>query len=258
MNAPMLQIADLTKRFGGLVALDHVTLDFEANVLHAIIGPNGAGKTTLFNTISGMLKSDSGTVRFRGTDISGMAPHRISRLGMSRSLQIKSVFDSMTVAENLWIAAQAREGVMHPFSNRSRFGRTAERVDEILEQTGLEGLRDLPAGTLSYGDVALLEIGIALATGPTLLLLDEPICGMGPAETEATVEKIRHLAESVDIIIIEHDMPVVFDLADRITVMAQGGVLARGAPQDIAKNAAVREAYLGDEDEEEDEDGFDA
>ena len=253
MNAPMLRIADLTKRFGGLVALDRVTLDFEPNVLHAIIGPNGAGKTTLFNVISGMLKSDSGTVQFRGRDISGMAPHRISRLGMSRSLQIKSVFDSMTVAENLWIAAQARQGVMHPFASRSRFGRTTERVDGILEQIGLTGLRNSPAGTLSYGDVALLEIGIALATEPSLLLLDEPICGMGPAETAETVEKIRHLAEEVDVIIIEHDMPVVFDLADRITVMAQGGVLARGTPDEIAKNAAVREAYLGDEEEEEDD-----
>ncbi|MCY3828254.1 MAG: ABC transporter ATP-binding protein [Rhodospirillaceae bacterium] len=253
MTAPMLEIDNLTKRFGGLVALDHVTLDFEPDVLHAIIGPNGAGKTTLFNTISGMLKSDSGTVRFRGTDISGMAPHRISRLGMSRSLQIKSVFDSMTVAENLWIAAQARQGVMHPFASRSRFGRTAERVDEVLEQTGLSGLRSVPAGTLSYGDVALLEIGIALATGPSLLLLDEPICGMGPAETAATVEKIRHLAESVDIVVIEHDMPVVFDLADRITVMAQGGILARGAPDEIANNAAVREAYLGEEEDDEDD-----
>lgn len=253
MTVPMLQIADLTKRFGGLVALDNVTLDLEPNVLHAIIGPNGAGKTTLFNTISGMLKSDSGAVRFHGIDISRMPPHKISRLGMSRSLQIKSVFDSMTVAENLWIAAQARQGVMHAFARRSSFVGTSKRVDAVLEQTGLGDLRDTSAGTLSYGDVALLEIGIALATEPKLLLLDEPICGMGPAETEATVEKIRQLAKSVDIIIIEHDMPVVFDLAEQITVMAQGGVLARGAPQDIAKNAAVREAYLGDEDDDDEE-----
>ncbi len=244
---PLLQINGLSKHFGGLRALDDVNLALEPDRLHAIIGPNGAGKTTLFNVVTGTLPATSGTVTFRGQDITGLAPHRISQLGLARTLQIKSVFDALSVEDNIWIAAETRRGVFRPFSRVRDDQETADKVEAVLEETGLDAMRNEIAGTMSYGDVALLEIGIALATEPTLLLLDEPICGMGPAETKSTVRRIRELSKRVDVIIIEHDMPTVFDLADEITVMVQGQVLAKGSPEDIAKDASVREAYLGDE-----------
>lgn len=244
---PLLRVTDLSKHFGRLRALDNVNLALEPGRLHAIIGPNGAGKTTLFNVINGTLPATSGTVTFRGRDITGLAPHRISKLGLARTLQIKSVFDALSVEDNIWIAAETRRGVFRPFSRVKSDKETADKVEAVLEETGLTGMRHEMAGALSYGDVALLEIGIALATEPTLLLLDEPICGMGPTETQSTVRRIRELSKHVDVIIIEHDMPTVFDLADEITVMVQGQVLAKGPPEDIAKDKSVREAYLGDE-----------
>jgi len=243
----LLEIKDLSKHFGGLKALDGVDMVLEPDRLHAIIGPNGAGKTTLFNVITGTLPATSGTVTFGGRDITGLAPHRISQLGLARTLQIKSVFDALTVEDNILIAAETRRGVFRPFARIRDDRETVDKVEAVLEETGLNDIRGELAGTLSYGDVALLEIGIALATEPTLLLLDEPICGMGPAETKDTIKRIRALSKRVDIVIIEHDMPTVFDLADEITVMVQGRVLAKGSPDAIAKDAAVREAYLGDE-----------
>lgn len=243
----LLKIDGLSKRFGGLRALDNVDMSLEPGRLHAIIGPNGAGKTTLFNVITGTLPATSGTVYFRGENITGLAPHRISQLGLARTLQIKSVFDALSVEDNIWVAAESRRGVFRPFARVRDDHETADKVEAVLEETGLNDMRSELAGTLSYGDVALLEIGIALATEPSLLLLDEPICGMGPAETKTTVRRIRELSKRVDVVIIEHDMPTVFNLADEITVMVQGQVLAKGPPEEIAKDAAVREAYLGDE-----------
>lgn len=245
---PLLEIQSLSKHFGGLKALDEVDVSLEPGRLHAIIGPNGAGKTTLFNVISGTLPPTNGQVIFQGKDITRLAPHRISQLGLARTLQIKSVFDSLTVEDNVWIAAESRRGVFRPFARVRDDRETAKKVDAVLEDTGLSGMRSEVAGTLSYGDVALLEIAIALATEPSLLLLDEPICGMGPSETQSTIARIRKLSKRIDIVIIEHDMPAVFDLADEITVMVQGQVLAKGTPEEIATNKATREAYLGDED----------
>lgn len=244
----LLELDGLSKYFGGLRALDNVNLTLEAGPLHAIIGPNGAGKTTLFNVITGTLPATSGKILFRGQDISRLKPHRISQLGLARTLQIKSVFDALSVEDNIWIAAETRRGVFRPFARLRDDRETAAKVEAVLEETGLADMRNEIAGNMSYGDVALLEIGIALATEPKLLLLDEPICGMGPAETEATISRIRALSKRLDVIIIEHDMPAVFDLADRITVMVQGQVLASGTPEEIAADKAVREAYLGDED----------
>ena len=242
---PVLSIVGLTKRFGGLTAVDNLTLAFAPKRLHAIIGPNGAGKTTLFNLISGFLPSDEGRVFFAGQEISRLKPHRISRLGISRTLQVKSVFNQLSVADNLWITAQAKRGVLNPFRPTSSYRESCEIVERVLEQLGLTALANQLAGTLSYGDVALLEIGMAIAAEPKLLLLDEPICGMSPAETERTVVKIRELAQTIDIVLIEHDMEVVFDIADDITVMAQGAILASGSPKEIAADERVREAYLG-------------
>jgi branched-chain amino acid transport system ATP-binding protein len=235
----------LTKRFGGLTAVDNLSVSLPRGRLQAIIGPNGAGKTTFFNLVSGLLSADSGRVFFLGRDISGLRPHEISRLGIKRTLQIKSVFGQLSVAENLWVTRQARSRFLHPLRDASRDLETKARVENTLEQIGMTGLAHRQAGTLSYGDVALLEIGMALISEPRLLLLDEPTCGMSPAETDRAVTKIRDLARTIDIVIIEHDMEVVFGIADDITVMAQGAVLASGSPKEIAADERVREAYLG-------------
>ena len=240
-----LEVRGLTRSFGGLTAVDHVDFTLPGGELHAIIGPNGAGKTTFFNLVSGFIAADEGQVLFHGKEILGKPPHHIARMGIARTLQIKSVFSGLTVYDNVWIAAEARKKFLHPFKPAKSFTATGEAVDRILAEVGLSmHSRDL-AGNLSYGDVALLEIAIALATGPKLLLLDEPISGMSPAETERTAAKIKQLSKALDIILIEHDMEVVFGIADRITVMTQGKVLTQGTPQEVARDVRVQEAYLG-------------
>ena len=245
MNDPVLRIDNLTKRFGGLTAVDNLSLSLPRGRLQAIIGPNGAGKTTFFNLVSGLLSADSGRVFFLGRDITGLKPHEISRLGIKRTLQVKSVFAQLTVAENLWITFEGSNRFLHPLRDAESDPVARERVERTLEQIGLTALARRQAGTLSYGDVALLEIGMALISDPQLLLLDEPTCGMSPAETERAVAKIREMARTIDIIIIEHDMPVVFGIADAITVMAQGAILASGNAKQISEDERVREAYLG-------------
>jgi branched-chain amino acid transport system ATP-binding protein len=250
LGESVLRTEQLTKRFGGLIAVNNLTLHLAGGRLHAIIGPNGAGKTTLFNLISGLLTADGGRVFFHGRNITGLKPHEISRLGIKRTLQIKSVFPRLSVVDNLWITSQAGQRFLHPFRDASRDRATREKVDRTLERIGMSALAQRQAGTLSYGHVALLEIGMALISEPRLLLLDEPTCGMSPAETERAVEKIRELARAIDIVIIEHDMGVVFEIADDITVMAQGAILASGKPGEIAADERVREAYLGGEDDE--------
>jgi branched-chain amino acid transport system ATP-binding protein len=259
MTVPILETTGLTKRFGGLTAVDDLSLSLPSGELHAIIGPNGAGKTTFFNLISGLLRPNSGQVFFRGRDITGLAAHEISRLGIKRTLQVKSVFARLSVADNLWITYEGAKPFLHPFRDASNDRIARERVEQTLEQIGLTALARRQAGTLSYGDVALLEIGMALISQPQLLLLDEPTCGMSPAETERAVARIREMARTIDIVIIEHDMPVVFDIADAITVMAQGAILASGSAKEISADERVREAYLGrPEDEDYVEEALDA
>jgi branched-chain amino acid transport system ATP-binding protein len=250
MSEPILRTQGLTRRFGGLVAVDDLSFSLAGSRLHAIIGPNGAGKTTFFSLVSGLLAPSAGRVFFQGRDITALKPHQISRLGIKRTLQIKSVFPQLTVAENLWITGQAGRGFLHPFRSAASDRQTRETVERTLAQIGLSALAARQAGTLSYGDVALLEIGMAVISQPLLLLLDEPTCGMSPAETKRAVDKIRELSRTVDIIIIEHDMDVVFEIADDITVMAQGTILARGSPEEIASDERVREVYLGREEDE--------
>jgi len=245
MSEYILETEDLTKEFAGFVAVNGVNLRVERGTIHALIGPNGAGKTTLFNLISGLLRPDAGQVLFRGRDITGLPAHEISRLGIKRTLQVKSVFAQLTVAENLWITFEGSNRFLHPLRDAESDPVARERVERTLEQIGLTALARRQAGTLSYGDVALLEIGMALISDPQLLLLDEPTCGMSPAETERAVAKIREMARTIDIIIIEHDMPVVFGIADAITVMAQGAILASGNAKQISEDERVREAYLG-------------
>jgi branched-chain amino acid transport system ATP-binding protein len=245
MIEPVLRTENLTKRFGGLIAVDNLNLSIPSGRLHAIIGPNGAGKTTFFNLVSGLLAADSGRVFFKGLDITGLKPHEVSRLGIKRTMQIKSVFPQLTVAENLWVTRHATNQTLHPFRSAARDPETRERVELTLEQIGLHALAHRSAGTLSYGDIALLEMGMALISDPQLLLLDEPTCGMSPAETERAVEKIKQLTRKIDIVIIEHDMSVVFEIAEDITVMTQGEILASGSPDEISGDERVREAYLG-------------
>ena len=245
MAEPVLEISGLTKAFGGLVAVDNVDFVLPGGDLRAVIGPNGAGKTTFFNLVSGMTRADSGRVLFRGQDITGKAPHLISRMGIARTLQIKSVFGGLSVYENVWIAAHARSRRLHPLRAAFSYKDTAATAEAVLEETGIADLRDEQAGNLSYGDIALLEIAIALAMKPNLLLLDEPVAGMSLEETQKTVEKIRDLSRHIDVVLIEHDMQVVFEIADVITVMNNGTVLCEGRPDEIADDPRVQEAYLG-------------
>lgn len=240
-----LSLSGLTKRFGGLVAVDEVTIDLESRKLNAIIGPNGAGKTTLFNLITGEIAADSGRVMFQGQDMVKRKPHEIVRSGISRTLQIKSVFGGLTVGDNVRAAVLAHERIMTPFRPVSSFRAVAARSNDLIEEVGLSDHRGALASSLSYGDVALLEMALALAAQPKLLLLDEPVCGMGPQETERTVAMITGISQHTDVILIEHDMEVVFDIADFIMVMAQGGILASGTAAEIASDPKVQEAYLG-------------
>lgn len=245
MTEPVLRTEGLTKAFGGLIAVNNVDFTLAEGKLHAIIGPNGAGKTTFFNVVSGFLGATAGKIFFQGENIAGLKPHTISQLGIARTLQVKSVFGGLSVYDNVWIAAQSRKRFLHPFRPATSYRDTAEKVERILVDVGIQGRAKDLAGNLSYGDVALLEIAIALATDPKLLLLDEPVSGMSPAETERTVTIIKDLSRRVNVILIEHDMEVVFGIADVITVMNQGAILCEGLPAVVAKDARVQEAYLG-------------
>jgi branched-chain amino acid transport system ATP-binding protein len=178
LHEPVLRTENLTKRFGGLTAVDNLSISLAGGRVHAIIGPNGAGKTTFFNLVTGLLRPDSGRIFFRGRDITGRRPHVISRLGIKRTLQVKSVFPELSVADNLWITRQARNGFLPAFRPAARDKEAKLRVEQTLEQIGLGNLAARSAGTLSYGDVAMLEIGMAIISEPSLLLLDEPTCGM--------------------------------------------------------------------------------
>lgn len=240
-----LAVSGLTKRFGGLIAVDNLSVELESGKLNAIIGPNGAGKTTLFNLITGELTADTGRIDFGGCDLVSMRPYQIVRQGVSRTLQIKSVFGGLSVADNVRIAVLTHEKAASPFRSARSYQAAASRAELLIAEVGLADRVDDLASTLSYGDVALLEIALALAAEPKLLLLDEPVCGMGPQETERAVNLIRSLARRMDIVLIEHDMEVVFDIADVIVVMAQGAVLAKGTATEIAADPVVQEAYLG-------------
>lgn len=244
-SACALEVVGLTKRFGGLTAVDNVSFKLASGKLNAIIGPNGAGKTTLFNLVTGELRPDGGSIRVHNLDITRLPPHKIVNAGISRTLQIKSVFGNLTVADNVRAAVMANEKIRSFFRPLHSYSAVTRRVEDLIAEVGLSNYRDRKASTLSYGDIALLELAIALANRPKLLLLDEPVCGMGPEETERAVNIIRRVAEHTDVVIIEHDMEVVFSLADHIVVMSQGTVLAEGSPHDISNNPQVQEAYLG-------------
>ncbi len=248
MSPVLLDVAGLTKRFGGLLACDRVSIEARMGETHALIGPNGAGKTTLLAQLAGELAPDDGTIRFEGQDITKLPAHARSALGLARSFQITSVFRAFTALDNVALAIQAHAG--HSF----RFWRPAHRDTALVEparavlaRIGLEHRAGALAGALSHGEQRQLEIGMALATAPRLLLLDEPTAGMGHAESERMVALLKSLKGELGLLLVEHDMDAVFALADRITVMTDGRVIASGAPDAIRAAPEVRAAYLGAE-----------
>lgn len=243
----MLDIQGLKKSFGGVIATDGVTLGVDAGELHAIIGPNGAGKTTLIAQLSGDLRPDAGHVVFNGKDITTVPTHRRSHFGLARSFQITSVFMGLSVIDNVALAVQAHDGhsfkFWQPATTQARLRKPAL---EVLEKVGLANRAGTIASALSHGERRQLEIAMALATDPTFLLLDEPMAGMGVEESAAMVSILRSLKGEKTILLVEHDMDAVFALADRISVLVYGRIIATGKPEDIRKNADVRSAYLGE------------
>ena len=244
----MLSLRNLSKRFGGVVAVDGVTLEVAAGEVHALIGPNGAGKTTLIHQISGSLPCDQGEIVFLGNDLTKTKAHERVRAGLARSYQITSIFRRFSVLDNLALAVQARSGSSFSFW-RPVAAETAlfDEARAIASQVGLSGKADFLASTLSHGEQRALEVGLALATRPKLVLLDEPMAGMGPEESRRMIELIGRIRAEVAVLLVEHDMDAVFRLADRISVMVNGRLIATGFPEEIRMNAEVRKAYLGDE-----------
>jgi branched-chain amino acid transport system ATP-binding protein len=243
----LLQIENLAKRFGGIVATDDVALNVAEGELHAIIGPNGAGKTTLIAQLSGQLTADAGRIRFAGHDISALPMYRRARLGLARSFQITSLFLDLSVLDNVALAVQAHAGHSFHFWRNARLETVLrEPARAALARVGLADRADRITSALSHGEHRLLELAMALAGRPRMLLLDEPMAGLGPEESARMVEMLRALKKELTILLIEHDMEAVFALADRITVLVYGRVIATGAPAEIRNNTAVREAYLGE------------
>jgi branched-chain amino acid transport system ATP-binding protein len=245
---PVLSLRNLRKAYGGLVVTDNVSLDIAPGETHALIGPNGAGKTSLVHQISGLAASDSGTVLFDGSNVTGEPMHVRADRGMARTFQITSIVPDMTALENVALAAQAREGVCFSFrSRKSSDARYAEHAMEALTTVGLDRRRDIPAGQFSHGEKRSLELAIALALEPKLLLLDEPMAGTGHDESERLTKLLKSLSGRFAILLVEHDMKAVFTLADRISVLVYGRIIASGAPQAVRADPEVRAAYLGDE-----------
>ena len=246
MSEALLRVAGLTKRFGGLVATDRVELEVARGEVHALIGPNGAGKTTLVHQISGTLPPDAGHIFFDGEEITRHSMHARVVAGLARSYQVTSIFKRFTVLDNVALAVQARSG------SSLRFWRPAiadealfDAARRVLEQAGLASRAEMIAGSLAHGEQRQLEIGLALATRPKLLLLDEPMAGMGLEESERVVSLLREIKSNVTLLLIEHDMQAVFRLADRVSVLVYGQVIATGTPEEIRAHPDVRKAYLG-------------
>jgi branched-chain amino acid transport system ATP-binding protein len=244
----MLETRDLYKHFGGLVATDRVSLTIREGELHAVIGPNGAGKTTLIAQLSGELRPDGGAILFDGRDVTRMPVQRRAAAGLARSFQITSVFPSFSALANVALAVQAHAGHSFRFwKPAARDGALTGPAREALELVGLGPRADIPAELLSHGEQRQLEIAMALATRPRMLLLDEPMAGMGPAEGASMVDLLGKLKRRYTILLIEHDMDAVFALADWITVLVHGAVIATGSPDEIRSDGEVRRAYLGEE-----------
>lgn len=244
----LLETSGLTKRFGGLIATNDVALQVADGEVHALIGPNGAGKSSLIAQLSGLLRPDSGWVRFDGKDVTRAALDRRVRLGLARSYQITSIFRSFSVLDNIALAVQARTGSSFAFWKPVCL--ESDLFDEarmLLERVGLEQRARTPAGQLAHGEQRQLEVGLVLATNPKLLLLDEPMAGMGPDESARMIKLIGEIRQTATVLLVEHDMDAVFRLADRISVLVAGRVIATGTPDQIRADPQVKKAYLGDE-----------
>ncbi len=248
MTEPVLQAQGLYKRFGGLIATDGVSIELSAGEIHALIGPNGAGKTTLVGQLMGTIAPDAGSVRFLGHDITRLPTHARVRLGLARSFQITSVLREFTALDNAALAVQAHAGHSFRFLADARHDPALRKpAQRALEAVGLGHRARVPASRLSHGEQRQLEIAMALAVEPKALLLDEPMAGMGPEESQAMVAFLRGLKGRYGMLLIEHDMDAVFALADRISVLVNGAIVASGAPEAIRADAEVRRAYLGEE-----------
>lgn len=242
----VLQLAGVTKSFGKTEIIRGVDLSIEQGERHAIIGPNGAGKSTLFNLITGRFPVSSGQISLNGRDLSGLAPYQINRLGLSRSFQITNIFPKMSVFENIRCALLWTQGYRYSFRHLvARQKKLNESADELLESINLQGRRDLPAGLLSYAEQRTLEIGITIAGGAGVIMLDEPTAGMSASETEYMVNLIREVTKGKTLIMVEHDMGVVFDLSDTISVLVYGEIIASDTPARVRANDKVQQAYLG-------------
>jgi branched-chain amino acid transport system ATP-binding protein len=248
MPEALLAARHLTKRFGGLAAVHDVTLELWRDRIHAVIGPNGAGKSTLTNLLSGDIAPTTGTVTLAGRDVTGWNPERISRAGLGRSYQKTNIFLPFTVWENIRLAAQSRTPqAARWFKRADAIPAANERAERALELAGLQARRDQVAGAASHGEQRQLEIAMTLATGPQVLLLDEPLAGMGTAEAERMVDLLLRLKKDHAMMLVEHDMDAVFALADHLTVMVNGQVIAGGTPAQVRADANVQSAYLGED-----------
>lgn len=246
----LLSIQNLVKRFGALTATDHVSLQVEQGEIHALIGPNGAGKSTLVHLISGLLPADGGSLKLDGQELIHLAPHQRVAAGLSRCFQITSIFPKLSVAENLLLAVQAHHSnSFRWFKVRDKDAELKAKAWELAHRVQLEGQWNTVAGTLPHGAQRKLDVALAIAATPKLLLLDEPMAGMGPAESEEMVALIQQLRQDMAILLIEHDMDAVFQLADRITVLVYGKVFAQGTSEQIQNDPRVQAVYLGQEDE---------
>ncbi|MEJ2717458.1 MAG: ABC transporter ATP-binding protein [Deltaproteobacteria bacterium] len=253
MTAPLLEVQDLTKAFGRVVAARKLNFEIRAGELTSVIGPNGAGKSTLINILSGSVSADEGRIFLQGREITHLPTHRRVRLGLCRSFQVVNVFPELTVFENVQIPVLALVGrARHVLRSLSREPGVADRAMEVLERVNLAGQAHSPASELSHGDQRLLEVGIALAVRPKLLFLDEPTAGMNPVERSEILESIRRLSASGEttFVIVEHDMDVVFALSDRVIVLHLGDIICDGEPNVVKEDEQVRECYLGEEVEE--------
>ena len=250
MTDPVLRTRGLTKHFGEMAAVDHVDIAVEAGEFRSVIGPNGAGKTTLFNLITGALAVSEGAVEFRGEDITALSPHERVRRGLGRSFQITNVFGGLSVRENVRLAAQSLfddsiSGRQAMFGDKDGFEDVNRQTDEVLARVGLADRAEELAETLAYGDQRRLELGIVLASDPELVMLDEPTAGMSSEESRSTIDLVEDVLAEKSLMLIEHDIDLVMEISDRITVLTRGQELATGTPEEITANEEVREAYLG-------------
>jgi branched-chain amino acid transport system ATP-binding protein len=246
MTTPAVELVDVHKHFGPTLVISGVSLSLEPGQRHALIGPNGAGKSTLFNLITGKHAVSAGRIRLKGEDITGLRPYEVNRRGLSRSFQVTNIFPRLSVFENVRCGVLWSLGYRYSFWHRVNAARQVqERTEMVLEQLNLTARRNVPAGVLAYAEQRALEIGITIAGGPDVILLDEPTAGMSRSETEHVVQLIRRVSAGKTLLMVEHDMSVVFELADRIAVLVYGQVIAHDTPERIRANPAVQEAYLG-------------